>query len=260
VVHLDQGGQDAKAARILRPPPDLGMLVETSFVLPGSAEAKGAAAWRVVPDTSPNIVIVVPSNGAAPKGVIVGARTTYADIDATGRRLTLGIRLRPGALLAIARERASVFTDDGVALDDVLGSTVRGVVESAAERAPEQVIAELLAILGRIPRRGCSALLECAARSSSVAELAGMLGVSVRTLNDRAHETIGLSPKRLLRVQRLHRVLEGDFRGLADAAASSGFADQPHLTREFRDLLGETPRQWFGRGRRSVQDRPPVAA
>ena len=79
--------------------------------------------------------------------------------------------------------------------------------------------------------------------------MAHALAMPVRTLNHRSHETIGLSPKRLLRILRLYRALEM-YRpsiGWASVAASAGFADQPHLVRELRELLGETPREWLAR-------------
>ena len=61
----------------------------------------------------------------------------------------------------------------------------------------------------------------------------------------RAH--FGLSPKqyilekRVARAQRL--MLEGGSR-LSDVAAACGFADQAHLCRVFRRLVGASPRAW----------------
>ncbi len=64
------------------------------------------------------------------------------------------------------------------------------------------------------------------------------------------HET-GLTPHQLRRIWRVHRsaaglhdgaaVREG---GLAAWAVAMGYADQAHLSREMRTLLGTTPRAW----------------
>lgn len=62
---------------------------------------------------------------------------------------------------------------------------------------------------------------------------------------------IGLAPKRILRIQRLHRSLALSQQGAcgwAQVASGSGFADQAHMVREFVDLLGESPTVWRQRG------------
>ncbi|TDQ67417.1 AraC-like DNA-binding protein [Maritalea mobilis] len=57
---------------------------------------------------------------------------------------------------------------------------------------------------------------------------------------------LGTSPYRYLLMRRIEQVQEklkvGD--GLAHIAASCGFADQSHLTRHFRKIIGLTPGQW----------------
>jgi AraC-like DNA-binding protein len=250
VVNLDQGGADRRTAAIRPPPPDLAEWVESSFVLSG-AEGPAETAWRIVPDASANIVIVVPGNGRAPRAALVGARSTYADIDISGRRRTIGIRLRAGALSALVREHATAFTDGGVPLEEVLGASWRGVVARAAEDPTEAVLDAAWSLLRRSPRsRDGHALFAAAERASSVAEIADALAISSRTLHERTREAIGLAPKRLLRVLRLQRALAAHrtSAGWADVAAQAGFADQPHLVREMRELLGETPTQWALRG------------
>jgi len=61
---------------------------------------------------------------------------------------------------------------------------------------------------------------------------------------------LGLSPKRLLRIERLHRVLansQGGSVSWAQLAVTCGFADQAHMIREFQELLGESPTAWSSR-------------
>jgi AraC-like DNA-binding protein len=56
----------------------------------------------------------------------------------------------------------------------------------------------------------------------------------------------GTSPHRYLVMRRLERAraLIRQGQGLADAAAASGFADQPHMTRRFRQAYGLSPGRW----------------
>lgn len=78
----------------------------------------------------------------------------------------------------------------------------------------------------------------------SVARLCAELGCSRRHLSARFGDEVGLGPKavgRILRFQAASAMLAGGG-APADVAAACGFADQPHLTREFRAMAGVTPR------------------
>jgi AraC-like DNA-binding protein len=70
-------------------------------------------------------------------------------------------------------------------------------------------------------------------------------GWSPRRLITRFREQIGLSPKAAARVIRFDRAASalrsGTATSLAALAYDCGYADQPHLNREFRELAGTTP-------------------
>ncbi|RPF33661.1 helix-turn-helix protein [Streptomyces sp. TLI_185] len=79
-----------------------------------------------------------------------------------------------------------------------------------------------------------------------VRSLADEVGWSVRQLENRFREQIGLGPKvaaRVLRLQRARRLL-AQGRGQAETAAICGFYDQAHLSGEFRAMTGCTPREF----------------
>jgi AraC-like DNA-binding protein len=82
-----------------------------------------------------------------------------------------------------------------------------------------------------------------------VGEVAEALGVLPRTFRRRFTAQVGLTPKRFARVRRLQRVvrdLEGRARvDWATVAARHGYADQPHLAEEFRQLVGVTPTEYL---------------
>jgi methylphosphotriester-DNA--protein-cysteine methyltransferase len=78
-----------------------------------------------------------------------------------------------------------------------------------------------------------------------VGEVCSAVGLLPRTLRRRFTAQAGLTPKRFARVQRLQRLVRDlDGPGPVDWAAMAarhGYADQPHLAGEFRDLVGVTP-------------------
>lgn len=81
-----------------------------------------------------------------------------------------------------------------------------------------------------------------------VEALAAEVGWSRRWLTARFRSEFGIGPKELCRVVRFERaraLLDGGT-PLATAAHAAGFADQPHLSREFRALAGLPPSSFTG--------------
>lgn len=97
-----------------------------------------------------------------------------------------------------------------------------------------------------------------------VGALAKEVGWSRRHLGERFRREFGLTPKvaaRVMRFEAARGLLGTPGRpGLAEAAARCGYADQAHLTREWRELAGCTPSTWLAEELPSVQDRADTEA
>ncbi|OIJ65739.1 AraC family transcriptional regulator [Streptomyces mangrovisoli] len=79
-----------------------------------------------------------------------------------------------------------------------------------------------------------------------VPRLADEVGWSVRHLENRFRQQIGLGPKaaaRVLRLQRARRLLASGH-GPAGTAAACGYYDQAHLSGEFKAMTGCTPKEF----------------
>lgn len=168
---------------------------------------------------------------------------------ACARALKLGVRLRVGAAGDVLGMPASDLRDlipsvaevrdgggdleerlsqatSGQARLRTMATTVSGWVSTAPP--PDPLI-----------RAAASDL----ALGATVTDLADRLAISQRQLRRRFAHAIGYSPKTLARILRLQRFLalaEGRG-GLARVAVEAGYADQPHLTRESRELTGLSP-------------------
>ncbi|MEU5162715.1 helix-turn-helix domain-containing protein [Streptomyces sp. NPDC020875] len=81
-----------------------------------------------------------------------------------------------------------------------------------------------------------------------VGTLAAELGWSRRHLTDRFHGEVGLSPKtfaRVLRFEHAHELATAhEPLPWSDVAAVSGYADQAHLVRDWREFTGRSPTAW----------------
>jgi len=128
-------------------------------------------------------------------------------------------------------------------------------------RAPRQAAALLERTAGtwlrEAPNGAADALvrravqeLEAPRRDWTLTTLAAKLGVSERQLRRRFVSAVGYEPKlleRVLRLRRFIRTASGPRSpGLATLALEAGYADQPHLSRECRELTGVTPVQLLG--------------
>ncbi|ALE83757.1 helix-turn-helix domain-containing protein [Pseudonocardia sp. HH130629-09] len=85
-------------------------------------------------------------------------------------------------------------------------------------------------------------------------------GWSTRHLQSRFRDQVGLTPGTARRVLHFGRAAGLVGRGgapLAAIAATCGYADQAHLTREFRALAGLPPAAFRAEVFASVQDLPP---
>jgi AraC-like DNA-binding protein len=95
-----------------------------------------------------------------------------------------------------------------------------------------------------VVRRAAALLEDPGARVERVAD---ELALSERQLQRRFREFVGYGPKTLQRILRFQRLLGALERGreqpggLGRIAATIGYADQAHLTREARDLSGHSP-------------------
>lgn len=80
-----------------------------------------------------------------------------------------------------------------------------------------------------------------------VAELAGRVGLSESWFAHAFKKTTGTTPHRWqmdLRMARVRQMLTEPAETLAHVAAATGFSDQAHLSRAFRNANGTTPSDW----------------
>ncbi|MBO0693082.1 MAG: AraC family transcriptional regulator [Acidimicrobiaceae bacterium] len=186
-----------------------------------------------------------------------GSRLVVAGPDTRARWHTMepnvgyvGLRFSRGLGPALLAIRADELLDVTADLGSLWPSGEARVLSEQVAAAPEAAL-EAWAGEGfarrESPRIG-SVVFELAASGTPVAAMADCLGIGVRQLHRRCLPLFGYGPQHLARVLRLDRALVAAHRGvpLVDVAATAGFADQAHLSREVRDLAGTTPRRLLG--------------
>ena len=93
-----------------------------------------------------------------------------------------------------------------------------------------------------------------------VAELAAVLGLSVRAVQRLFAEHVGTTPKWAIRIYRLNeaaRLLAAPIPpDYADLATRLGYSDQPHFIRDFRAVTGAPPAEYARCARRLMPGAP----
>ena len=241
-------GEPTAARRCGRPPPHFAAGKPQPHIAAGES-------WRVVPDASAHLLFVTLGKRAGgwtrePSLRVVGARSHYVDTDPTGRTMMLGLRLRPGVLSSLIGTDARCLTDVRRQLKTC--SAKRGGICSiriVATPIPEWAVHDLAAfVVGQIsarPRRPTDPTVLAAAlsRTASVEAAAEAMGLTPRAVHRGAITGIGLAPKRVVRIQRLHRafalLLPPRSRSLwRRPRPKRAGADQAHLSRECSEALG----------------------
>jgi AraC-like DNA-binding protein len=145
-----------------------------------------------------------------------------------------GIRFRPAAVAAAFGTPASLLCNQTLPADSVLGSKF-------TRRLTDPYWVDTWVRSVKPDPRMSAAVCLLAARS--VHETARALDITARHLQRLVLAEVGLSPKTYQEIVRLRRFLDAIDTGaaLAPAAASAGYADQAHLTRDIRRFCGLTP-------------------
>jgi AraC-like DNA-binding protein len=141
---------------------------------------------------------------------------------------------------------------DQLAASSLLHRAVAALLRRHAAHAPQR-------LPRRAPERGVRAareiLDESLADPPRLGTLAEAVGASPYALLRAFRAEVGLPPHAYLNQRRVRRARELLAGGVpaADVAARVGFADQAHLTRHFKRIVGVPPAA-YQRGRNNVQD------
>lgn len=203
-----------------------------------------------------------------PHGVAVHGPVTQAwSRTLTGDGWAVGALLRPGAAHALVDAVTDVVDGDVlVAGTDGLWREVTEVMESHEgrlarhEQAGRLLERWLVTVAGDAVAADpwaptAQRVVELADTDPNVVrieDLARGVGVSERTLHRVARTHVGMTPAGMIRRRRLQEAAErartDTGADLAAIAADLGYADHAHLTRDFRRVLGCTPKAYRSAG------------
>ena len=218
--------------------------------------------------------LVRQSGGQAPEAILPDGcadimayndqRPLVAGPDAVTRRVQLrdgqvitGIRLRPGACRAILGCPAERLVNGSMLLSDIATGATElhrrlllsdnlftrlALLESWVRFALERATANDRAVIAACRMLGANPRIE-------IGDVARRLDWNARMIHRQFIAACGYSPKHFQRIMRMQGALRVahsmPVARLGDLAAAAGYADQAHMTRDFRDITGFTPATYF---------------
>jgi AraC-like DNA-binding protein len=237
--------------REYRPPSELANFVEC-FWRHERSEPDPGDSGVILPDGRVDVVWT----GGGPT-LVAGPQTRFLTRPLQAPFVAVGVRFHPGVVSSLLGLPAHELVDTHVPLADIdTRRAARLIDQLAALSDPGQAVGALggavakLAddadVLDPLVRRATGLLDES---ETTVGGVASELALSERQLQRRFRDAVGYGPKTLQRILRFRRFVSELGRerdgagGLARIAASTGYADQAHLTRESRQLSGLSPVQ-----------------
>ncbi|MEJ3657822.1 helix-turn-helix domain-containing protein [Actinomycetes bacterium KLBMP 9759] len=226
--------------RELAAPPPLRGLVECGW----RAEVAAAGA-REVKDVLPDACMDLVWNGR--DLLVAGPDTAPHPVVREPGVHSAGLRFAPGrlpALLGIPAAELRNVRAPLVELHPRLAAEAVDRIEAGAD--PLAALAALTRSLpGSFPEPALTVVLAGTAAGRSAAGIADDLGWTTRSLHRRCLAAFGYGPAVLRRVLRFRTAVQLLQAGVPPAlvAADAGYADQPHLSREVRQLAGVAPGQ-----------------
>ena len=193
----------------------------------------------------------------SPGAAVVGARSMYEIVNTSDMADIIGIVFQPDGFPLFASDRADLFSNRGVDLEDVWGTEVRELrdrlreLPSPAERLRclERFLTHAFAprLLQARPLHHCA--VDYALRRFAhapvvvtVRDVARSTGWSERRFSQVFREEVGLSPKVWCRVRRFQRAVNELHAGVdvpwSKLALDCGYYDQSHFANEFRAFSG----------------------
>jgi AraC-like DNA-binding protein len=158
---------------------------------------------------------------------------------------TTGVRFRPGMAKPFLGISPAELTDKTFPLEDLWGSRARELETRLANQLTSQSMATaLIAAPAPDPVKRAIEAITQAHGAVDLDCVAAQAGMSARQFRRRCFEESGLSPKHLCRILRFRRACQlaaAPSRGWASIAIETGYFDQAHLIRDFREFTGRAP-------------------
>ena len=227
-----------------------------------SEENKDIDRQKIVPDGYPEVILhfgdhykINLGDGweLQKKGLVAGQIKRHFYLENTGKSHMLGIKFQPTALAHLFDINMSEITDNVIGLSGSLNEMIGPILQMNRNTPVDELFGELdhlfTQVIERVPieeKAVDKAVWEIIRQKGNIdiQELCESVNSSERQLERQFKTYVGLSPKFYSRIIRLGHIFElmqqGD-QSWSDLVYHSGFYDQSHFIKNFKEFTGEDP-------------------
>lgn len=194
-----------------------------------------------------------------PNSFIYGQFTMFRDLYLAGDESLIIVVFQPSGIYEMMDIPADELRDNIISVEEVFGSSSLTLQEKLFEQSNLQQKLDLLNTFFAERVRSSVGITDTLVRSSlrfmiqqkghiSISQLVKYSGYTERHIERKFNESIGLSPKRLSSIIKLHHFLGSLKDGVRDFTKlgyEAGYFDQSHLIKEFRKYTGMTPKHYL---------------
>ena len=224
---------------------------------------------RILPDGRPEIVIHYqdtfeqhsPGTGkweTQNRALFIGPSCESLLLRPGRNSAVLGVRFRPGGASHFLKVPMAQMNGRIVEFSDLFSASAKELEERVVLGKDSRIRVEIMRkfLQDRLMDRSSDSVVSAAIRlidrnlgQVRLRDIAHLLDVGERRLERHFHESIGLSPKhfaRIVRFQNSLKILRSNTQSnLADVAFHSGYFDQSHFIREFKEFAGLSPANYL---------------
>ncbi|MDP9382658.1 MAG: AraC family transcriptional regulator [Chloroflexota bacterium] len=251
ILRAEEGFKNFSLARYL-PSEGLNFFVEHYWTVKWDLRGQRSYTQEVLPH--PSIHLAIERGESRIHGAVKGRFVRHLE----GVGSVFAVKFRPGGFYPFMRSPVSAFAGSSISLLRAFGRDGKVLEEAilAAQHDAEKIeIAESF-LLERLPARDenvalVSQIVERIMMDrelTRVEDVASQCNMSTRSLQRLFHQYVGVGPKWVIQLYRLHEAAEQIAQGrAADWSARAldlGYTDQAHFIKDFKAILGVSPMEY----------------
>ena len=194
---------------------------------------------------------------------VSGLKTKPQNIKMTASAL-LAVRFTPRGIYVFTGIPACEFVDQNIQPDQLFGSSIKELEDRLfqVDNTEDRLLILNHYFLARLKesQHNIDHHFECVLDDldlgkgmARINSLADKFSISIKTIERKCKQYIGVSPKMYSRLVRLYHVLQmshqNQKRSFTDLAFMYGFSDYMHLSKEVKQFTGLSPSEYFTVGR-----------
>lgn len=248
------------------PSPDLDRYVEHYWAVEWDLRERGPERVATLPHPSVHLIFE-PNGGSRITGVVRSKFSRWLK----GKGGVIAAKFRPGGFYPFVGIPISTFSDANVAIRRVFGAAGdevnRKVLAETSDASRIAIIEDFLRSRRTIADDNVSRIADIVYAVAwdrgilKVEDLVERYGTNKRTLQRLFAKYVGVSPKWVIQLYRLHEAArqldDGGSISQSALALSLGYSDQAHFVRDFKRIVGVTPMAYSG-GNKGDRNSPSV--